>query len=93
MVTSEIGSEIKSSKAISSYSKVEIPTRLSCLKDIWEPVHGECLVLFRDLTNVHDDNTIAVTLERNGTVVGHVPFNLAPIISHFLRRSCNKEWN
>ena len=32
----------------------------------------------------------AVEVMREGRVVGHVPFNLAPIISLFLRRSVNK---
>ena len=29
-------------------------------------------------------------VKRSGETVGHVPFNLAPIISAFLKRSCNK---
>ena len=29
-------------------------------------------------------------IKRSGETVGHVPFNLAPIISTFLKRSCNK---
>ena len=29
-------------------------------------------------------------IKRSDETVGHVPFNLAPIISAFLRRSCNK---
>ena len=29
-------------------------------------------------------------IKRSGETVGHVPFNLAPIISAFLKRSCNK---
>ena len=29
-------------------------------------------------------------IKRSGETIGHVPFNLAPIISAFLKRSCNK---
>ena len=29
-------------------------------------------------------------IKRSGETVGHVPFNLAPIILAFLKRSCNK---
>ena len=29
-------------------------------------------------------------IKRSGKTVGHVPFNLASIISAFLKRSCNK---
>ena len=29
-------------------------------------------------------------IKRSGETVGHVPFNLPPIMSAFLKRSCNK---
>jgi hypothetical protein len=32
----------------------------------------------------------AVAIKRAGRIVGHVPFNLAPTVSAFLRRSRNK---
>ena len=37
-----------------------------------------------------DRNTVAVMKE--GRVVGHVPYNLTPIISLFLRRDVNKDF-
>ena len=46
------------------------------------------LPLERDPTNPEDSNAVAV---KNGSgTVGHVPFNLAPVVSAFLRRSVNK---
>ena len=56
--------------------------------DVWVPTIDECNRLERDVTNSHDPDAVAIKLE-TGTVVGHVPFNLAPILSQFLRRSCN----
>ena len=54
----------------------------------WEPWIGEVLPLERDPTNLEDNNTATV---KNGSgTVGHVPFNLAPVVSTFLRRSTNK---
>ncbi len=35
------------------------------------------------------DDIHAVAVKRNSMVVGHVPFNLAPTLSAFLRRSAN----
>ena len=54
-------------------------------KEQWEPWIGEVLPLERDLTNPEDSNAVAV---KNGSgTVGHVSFNLAPVVSAFLRRS------
>ena len=53
------------------------------------PVVGEVLVLLRERENTHDSNTVAI-LRTGGTVVGHVPYNLAPIFSLFLARQSNK---
>lgn len=33
---------------------------------------------------------LSVSDVRSGQIVGHIPFNLAPIFSHFLKRSFNK---
>ena len=57
-------------------------------KDIWQPRIGEVLVLKREPTN--DKDRLAVSIERQGQVVGHVPCNLAPLISYFLLREVNK---
>ena len=57
-------------------------------KDIWNPRIGEVLPLEREPNNSED--RFAVALKRTGSVVGHVPFNLAPLASAFLRRDVNK---
>ena len=49
--------------------------------DIWTPVEDEMLRLIPEPTNSVDGNAVAVMKEQ---VVGHVPFNLSPIISLFL---------
>ena len=57
-------------------------------KDLWEPRIGEVLLLQREPDNSQDK--LAVAVLKSGRVVGHVPKNLAPIFSPFLKRSCNK---
>ena len=56
--------------------------------DVWTPVQDEMLILKREPANVADRNAVAVY--KDDQVVGHVPFNLAPSISHFLKRDINK---
>ena len=51
-------------------------------------MQDEILTLIPEPANSLDRNTVAVLKE--GRVVDHVPFNLAPIISLFLRRDENK---
>ena len=46
------------------------------------------LTLQRELRNTVDQHAVAVI--KNDLVVGHVPYNLAQLFSHFLKRSCNK---
>lgn len=55
---------------------------------LWTPVQDEMLILKREPTNVADRNAVAVFKEDQ--VVGHVPFNLAPSVSLFLKRGINK---
>ena len=55
---------------------------------VWTPVPGKMLILKREPMNVADRNAVAVFKDKQ--VVGHVPFNLAPSISQFLRREINK---
>ena len=57
-------------------------------KDIWEPRKGEVLLLKREPDNV--EHRFAVAVLKSGAVVGHVPKTLAPVISQFLKRDCNK---
>ena len=56
--------------------------------EVWTPVQDEMLILKHEPTNVADRNAVAVFKEDQ--VVGHVPFNLAPSISLFLKRDINK---
>ena len=51
-------------------------------------MQDEILRLIPEPANSVDRNAVAVMKE--GRVVGHVPFNLATIISLFLRRDMNK---
>ena len=55
--------------------------------DVWTSVQGEILRLITESTNSVKSNTVAVM---KGQIVGHVPFNLAPVMSLFLRRDVNK---
>ena len=59
-------------------------------RDLWEPRVGEILCLQRQPDNTEDK--LAVAVMKSGFVVGHVPRNLAPLFSHFLKRSCNKAY-
>ena len=56
------------------------------------PVHlgfiGEVLPLEREPNNPEDK--FAVAIIRRSCVVGHLPFNLVPVVSAFLRRGVNK---
>ena len=64
---------------------------LSCLKEQWEPWIGEVLPLERDPTNpTNPEESNAVTVNNASGTVGHVPFNLALVMSAFLRKSTNK---
>ena len=56
--------------------------------EVWTPVINETLILKREPTNVADRSAVAVY--REDQVVGHVPYNLAPYLSNFLKRDVNK---
>ena len=55
---------------------------------MWEPREGEVLLLKREPDNIEDKFAVAVI--KSEQIVGHVPKALAPVISHFLKRDCNK---
>ena len=55
--------------------------------DVWEPRIGEVLMLQREINNPADQ--LAVAVVKSGVTVGHVPYNLAPVLSHFLNRATN----
>ena len=50
--------------------------------------HCQTLLVKREPTNSKDSNAVGVYQE--GTIVGHVPYNLAPRLSQFLRRDVYK---
>ena len=56
--------------------------------DIWTPTQGQVLLVKREPTNSEDSNAVGVFQE--DVIVGHVPYNLAPSLSQFLRRDVNK---
>ncbi len=51
-------------------------------KDIWTPSIGEVLFAKKDRRNAHD--RFAVSLIRDGVVVGHVPREFSKVAWHFL---------
>ena len=55
---------------------------------MWHPALGDVLRLERDITNIKDKFAIAVM--KGSAVVGHMPYNNALAVSHFLKRSTNK---
>ena len=55
----------------------------------WEPAVGETLQLKREPDNHRDKHAVAV-VKVDGAIVGHLPYNLAPIVSPFLVRDFNK---
>ena len=63
---------------------------LHVYQDIWTPVVGEVLLLKREPDNAHDRYSVAVVRQSDRATVGHIPYNLAPIISPFLARDFNK---
>ena len=57
-------------------------------QDIWQPTVGDILPLRREPSN--DKDSLAVSIIKNGNIVGHMPCNLAPLVSYFLMREVNK---
>ena len=57
-------------------------------KESWTPVIGDVLQLQQEPSNLKDK--LAIAIKSGANIVGHVPYNLAPTVSHFLQRSFNK---
>ena len=55
--------------------------------DTWNPVLGQELILKPEPSNYKDKHAVAVL--KDGLIVGHVLYNLAPFLSQFLRREVN----
>lgn len=71
---------------------IEIPSFVRgyhAYQDQWLPVAGQLLLLRREPSNPHDRNSVAV-VKTDGTVVGHIPYVIAPILSSFLARDSNE---
>ena len=56
--------------------------------DRWTPALGQVLILKREPNNDKDKHAVAVL--NDDVIVGHVPYNLAPRFSQYLRREVNK---
>ena len=52
--------------------------------DIWDVQVGQELLLKHEPDNSEDSHAVAVLNEN--VIVGHVPYNLAPVVEMFLRR-------
>ena len=57
-------------------------------QELWTPVVGENLLLRREPNNSVDPSAVAVLKEDQ--TVGHVPYNISAVLSHFLRREGNQ---
>ena len=63
-------------------------------KSLWQPVVEEMLILRKEPT--YEKGSLAVSVLKEGQLVGHVPWNLAPLLFFFLDRcdSCaSKPWS
>lgn len=85
---STMASQAVSSSGIDSYSFDSFARGYHKYMDRWDPWFGEVLPLEREPTNPADK--CAVSIRKASETVGHVPFNIAPIVSAFLKRACNK---
>ena len=83
-----MASQVVSSQSVAMLSTEPFIRGYHAYMDIWTPGEDEMLRLIPEPTNSVDRN--AVTVMNKGHIVGHVPFNLFPIISLFLRRDVNK---
>ena len=71
----------------SGFSSFSVPSYIRgyhAYQDVWSSFIGELLPLEREPGNPKDIHAVAI--KRAGRIVGHVPFNLAPTASAFLRR-------
>ena len=84
-----MASQPVSSTTICNYNFDSYIRGYHAYKDRWnQPWIGEVLPLERDPTNPHDK--FAVAIKKCGETVGHLPFNVAPVVSAFLSRPANK---
>ena len=82
-----MASQVVSSRSVEMLSTESFIRGYHAYMDTWTPVEAEVLRLIPEPTNSVDRNAVAVMKRQ---IVGHVPFNLSPIVSLFLRRDVNK---
>ena len=90
-MASQVVSSASGGTAAAVIEVLEIPSYIRgyhAYMSIWNPVLGQMLLVKREPTNRKDRNAVGLFLE--DVVVGHVPHNLAPQFSQFLRRDVNK---
>ena len=58
--------------------------------DIWNPVLGEELPLWREPENAVNDKAAAVTVLQDSQIIEHVAQQFSSIVFHFLARPCNR---
>ena len=56
-------------------------------KDIWTPYIGKVLLVRREPDNITNLSVVAVI--RDDEVVRHIPYNMASMVSQFMRRDVN----
>ena len=76
------------SAEIASFSFTSFVRGYHAYMEQWKLWIGEVLPLEREPTNTEDKHAVAI--KKCGGTVGHVPFNLAPVASAFLKRASNK---
>ena len=83
-----MASQAVASSGIDSFSFDSFARGYHNYADRWDPWVGEVLPLEREPSNPADKSAVAI--KKAGDTVGHVPFNIAPVVSAFLKRACNK---
>ena len=83
-----IASQVVSSQSIQDLTIESFIRGYHAYTDVWTPVEVEMLRLIPEPSNSVDRNAVAVMKEDQ--VVGHIPYNVAPIVSLFLKRDVNK---
>ena len=90
-MASQVVSSASGGTAAAVIEVLEIPSYIRgyhAYMSICNPVLGQMLLVKREPTNRKDRNAVGLFLE--DVVVGHVPHNLVPQFSQFLRRDVNK---
>ena len=79
------------SQPLAASSVVEIESYVRgfhAYQDVWHPTVGEILALRKESTNEKD--SLAVSVVKDDNTLGHMPYDLAPLVFYFLSREVNK---